>query len=187
QDPTMVEKSSKHNQINQHIANYAASVVEQGDCIYLDAGSTTFEMIPFLINKDVTVVTNGLMHIEALVENNIRAYLLGGMMKSRTKALIGAMAQESMQKYRFDKCFLGANGVHEQLGFTTPDPEEALLKQMALTLANEGYFLIDESKFSEVAFAKIANVEDANIITNHLEIDLEKYKKQTNVIEADKQ
>ena len=51
--------------------------------------------------------------------------------------------------------FLGANGVHEQLGFTTPDPEEALLKQMALTLANEGYFLIDESKFSEVAFAKI--------------------------------
>ncbi len=52
-----------------------------------------------------------------------------------------------MQKYRFDKCFLGANGVHEQLGFTTPDPEEALLKQMALTLANEGYFLIDESKF----------------------------------------
>ena len=51
--------------------------------------------------------------------------------------------------------FLGANGVHEQLGFTTPDPEEALLKQMALTLANEGYFLIDESKFSEVAFAKM--------------------------------
>ncbi|MGQ0513005.1 hypothetical protein ACT453_02755, partial [Bacillus sp. D-CC] len=49
------------------------------------------------------------------------------------------------------------------------------------------YFLIDESKFSEVAFAKIANVEEANIITNHLEIDLEKYKRQTNVIEADKQ
>ena len=48
-------------------------------------------------------------------------------------------------------------------------------------------FLIDESKFSEVAFAKIANVEEANIITNHLEIDLEKYKQQTNVIEADKQ
>ncbi len=37
--------------------------------------------------------------------------------------------------------FLGANGAHEQLGFTTPDPEEALLKQMALTLANEGIFL----------------------------------------------
>ena len=91
-------------QIKQQIAKYAASVIEQGDCIYLD-GSTTFEMIPFLINKDVTVITNGLMHIEALVENNIRAYLLGGMMKSRTKALIGAMAQESMQKYRFDKCF----------------------------------------------------------------------------------
>ncbi|MEC2914661.1 DeoR family transcriptional regulator, partial [Bacillus cereus] len=47
--------------------------------------------------------------------------------------------------------------------------------------------LIDESKFSAVAFATIANVEEENIITNQLEIDLEKYKRQTNVIEADKQ
>lgn len=43
----MVEKSSKNIQIKQQIAKYAANVVEQGDCIYLDAGSTTFEMIPF--------------------------------------------------------------------------------------------------------------------------------------------
>lgn len=186
EEPTMIEKSSKNSQIKKQIAKYAASFVAKGDCIYLDAGSTTFEMIPYLTDKEVTVVTNGLMHIEALVENNIRAYLLGGMMKSRTKALIGAMAQESMGQYRFDKCFLGANGVHEQLGYTTPDPEEASLKKMALTLANEGYFLIDESKFAEVAFAKIASVEEATIITNALEEEQEEYKRKTNVIEVDK-
>ncbi|MDM5155899.1 DeoR/GlpR family DNA-binding transcription regulator [Bacillus sp. DX1.1] len=185
-EPTMVEKSAKNVHIKKQIAEYAASLVEQGDCIYLDAGSTTFEMIPYLINKEVTVVTNGLMHIEALVEHNIRAYLLGGMMKSQTKALIGAMAQESMQHYRFDTCFLGANGVHEQLGYTTPDPEEALLKKTALTLANESYFLIDESKFSEVAFAKIASIEEAAIITNVLEEEQEEYKRKTNIIEVDK-
>ncbi|WP_439741185.1 DeoR/GlpR family DNA-binding transcription regulator [Bacillus pseudomycoides] len=186
EEPTMVEKSAKNIQVKKQIAKHAASFVAKGDCIYLDAGSTTFEMIPYLIEKEVTVVTNGLMHIEALVENNIRAYLLGGMMKSRTKALIGAMAQESMQQYRFDKCFLGANGVHEQLGYTTPDPEEALLKKRALTLANEGYFLIDESKFAEVAFAKIASIEEATIITNALEEEQEEYKRKTNVIEVDK-
>ncbi|KEK21765.1 DeoR/GlpR family DNA-binding transcription regulator [Bacillus gaemokensis] len=186
EEPTMVEKSAKNIQTKKQIAKYAVSFVEQGDCIYLDAGSTTFEMIPHLTDKEVTVVTNGLMHIESLVEHNIRAYLLGGMMKSRTKALIGAMAQESIQQYRFDKCFLGANGVHEQLGYTTPDPEEALLKKMALTLANESYFLIDESKFSEVAFAKIASLEEAMIITNMLEEELEEYKRKTNVIEVDK-
>ena len=186
EEPTMVEKSAKNIQIKKQIAKHAATFVEKGDCVYLDAGSTTFEMIPYLIEKEVTVVTNGLMHIEALVENNIRAYLLGGMMKSRTKALIGAMAQESIQQYRFDKCFLGANGVHEQLGYTTPDPEEAMLKKMALTLANEGYFLIDESKFAEVAFAKIASIEEATIITNALEEEQVEYKRKTNVIEVDK-
>ena len=141
QEPTMVEKSSKNIQIKHQIARYAANIVEQGDCVYLDAGSTTFEMIPFLINKDVTVVTNGLMHIEALVENNIRAYLLGGMMKSRTKALIGAMAQESMQKYRFDKCFLGANGVHEQLGFTTSRSRRGTFKTNGINICKRRIFL----------------------------------------------
>lgn len=82
--------------------------------------------------------------------------------------------------------FLGANGVHEQLGYTTPDPEEALLKKTALTLANESYFLIDESKFSEVAFAKIASIEEAAIITNVLEEEQEEYKRKTNIIEVDK-
>ena len=47
QEPTMVEKIIKNIQIKQQIAKYAASVIEQGDCIYLDAGSTTFEMIHF--------------------------------------------------------------------------------------------------------------------------------------------
>lgn len=57
---------------------------------------------------------------------------------------------------------------------------------MALKLANEGYFLIDESKFSEVAFAKIASIEEATIITNVLEEEQEEYKRKTNVIEVDK-
>lgn len=48
-------------------------------------------MILFLINKDVIVVMNGFMYIEVLVENNICVYLLGGMMKSRMKVLIGVM------------------------------------------------------------------------------------------------
>lgn len=50
----------------------------------------------------------------------------------------------------------------------------------------KAYFLIDESKFSEVAFAKIASIEEATIITNALEGEQEEYKRKTNVIEVDK-
>ena len=65
---------------------------------------------------------------------------------------------------------MGVNGIHPQFGYTTPDPEEAMVKQLALSLSREAYVVADESKFSEIAFAKIArSTRMPTIITNELE------------------
>ena len=50
-------------------------------------------------------------------------------MKHRTGAMVGAAALTAMENYRFDKSFVGTNGIHPEAGFTTPDPEEALIKK----------------------------------------------------------
>jgi DeoR family transcriptional regulator, fructose operon transcriptional repressor len=171
-EPTMHEKSGKNLMEKQQVAAFAAALINEGDCVFLDAGSTTYEMIPRLAKKNVTVVTNGLMHIESLVENDITAYLLGGRMKGLTKALVGSQALESMMNYRFDKCFLGANAIHYEFGYTTPDPEEALIKKSAMKLSGQKYVLADHSKFSEVSFSKFASIEEATIITNELDEDI---------------
>lgn len=170
-EPTMASKSSKNLQEKRRIAEYAAGLICTGDSIYLDAGSTIYEMIPFL-PEGITVVTNGLMHADRLLERNIRTFLTGGNIKPTTKALIGRGAAASLELYRFDKCFLGVNGIHRDYGYTTPDPEEAMIKQQALSLARESYVIADESKFSEVFFANIADLESAVIITNEMDTDL---------------
>lgn len=168
-EPSMTEKSSKNHQEKKLIARYAASLVEEGDSIYLDAGSTIVEMIPFLEVKDIVVVTNGLMHLPLLLERDIETYVIGGYAKPKTKAVIGRGAITSLEQYRFDKCFLGVNGVHPQSGYTTPDQEEAMIKQKAIALSRETFALADDSKFSEISFAKIADLHEAIIITNMLE------------------
>ena len=65
----------KHENTDSKIAlgRYCASLVEDGDCLYLDAGTTTNEIIPFLKGKDIVVVTNGIHNIDRLVENKIRS------------------------------------------------------------------------------------------------------------------
>src|SRR5690625_7453261 len=73
---------------------------------------------------------------------------------------------ERLKHYRFNKCFIGANGIHHQFGYTTPDQEEAMIKQQAIALAREADVLADKSKFSEIAFAKIANLNETTIITD---------------------
>ncbi|CEG28593.1 DeoR/GlpR family DNA-binding transcription regulator [Bacillus sp. B-jedd] len=168
-EPSMAEKSSKNLHEKVMIAQYAASLVEKGDCIYLDAGTTVREMIQFLPEKDIVVVTNGLMHIQPLLEKGIECYLIGGYVKQKTNAIIGRGALESLEQYRFDKCFLGVNGIHLQYGYTTPDQEEAMIKEKALSMSAESFILADSSKFSEIAFAKIADLHEASIITDKLD------------------
>lgn len=165
-EPTTMEKQYKARAEKQLIAKLAASFIEKNDCIYLDAGTTTSEMIPYLKDKNITVLTNGLMHIPKLIELEIKTVLVGGTIKFSTNAVIGSSAVQFLNEYRFDKCFLGMNGIHQDLGFTTPDPEEALLKKMALRLSNETYVLADSSKLNEATFAKVADVSDAIILTD---------------------
>ncbi|WP_318504354.1 DeoR/GlpR family DNA-binding transcription regulator [Bacillus sp. T3] len=181
QEMSMTEKSSKNLQMKKEIAHFAAGLVEEGDCIYLDAGSTIFEMIPFLPDN-IVVVTNGLMHVSPIMEKGIDLFLVGGQAKKKTGAIIGRGALLSLENYRFDKCFMGVNGIHPQYGYTTPDQEEAMIKQKAIELSREAFVLADDSKFSEIAFAKIADLHEAVIITNEMNHEsIETYHSKTTI------
>ena len=137
-------------------------------------------MIKYLKDKNIVVVTNGLSHVEALIENNISCFVLGGKVKQKTKAVVGYEAISILNRYRFDKCFMGSNGVHSVHGFTTPDPEEAMIKESAIKASNNIFVLADESKFGEVSFTRFAQIEEATIITNGAE-HLTQYQDKTTV------
>lgn len=185
QEPGMEEKTSKNIQEKTVIAQLAAKEIRDGECIYLDAGTTTLAMIPCIEARNVTVVTNGLSHVEALVSKQIRSYLLGGMMKTHTKAVIGSIALQNMDNFRFDKCFLGTNGVDPQMGYTTPDPEEALIKRRAHQLSGQTYVLADSSKIGEVTFAKLFELDEAVLITDSIPANWRKALLQhTKIIEG---
>ncbi|KRL98466.1 DeoR/GlpR family DNA-binding transcription regulator [Liquorilactobacillus satsumensis] len=186
QELDMSGKFSKNTQQKSGIAKLAASLVQDGDVIYLDAGTSTLAMISFLhAGKNLVVVTNGVMHASALADQNIRTILVGGELKNTTKAIIGVETVKKLQQYRFDKVFLGMNGVHLQYGYTTPDPDEAAVKQTAIAQGERAYVLVDESKFDQISFVKVAEIADAAIITNKLPRQvLDQYSNQTNIQEV---
>lgn len=180
-EPSYKEKEVQSISEKTEIAKYAASLIEQGDCVYLDAGTTTFEMIKYIDKKDVVIVTNGLKHINELMENDINAYILGGKVKSRTRAVIGTDALKNLEKFTFDKSFIGINAIHIDYGFTTPDSEEAILKERAINYSRKAFILADNSKFGEVAFVKVADFHKATIITDCECEDYDKYLEKTKI------
>ena len=68
----VAEKFEENIEDKKKIAKKAADLVENGDFIYLDAGTTTYYMIEYLKDKNISVVTNGLMHLDQLIMNNIK-------------------------------------------------------------------------------------------------------------------
>lgn len=165
-EPSINEKKHANHVEKQQIGKLAASYIDNGDCVYLDAGTTVLEMIPYMKEKNVTVLTNGLMHLPLLMEADIKTFLVGGKLKIATNAIVGTQAVQFLSDYRFDKCFLGMNGIHPDYGLTTPDPDEALLKMRAIQLSNKSYVLADRSKLFETTFARVGSIEEVTIITD---------------------
>ncbi|WLR51790.1 DeoR/GlpR family DNA-binding transcription regulator [Bacillus tianshenii] len=182
-EPSISEKEAYALEEKRQIAELAVSLIEDGDSIFLDAGTTTRQMIELLPSKEhLTVVTNGLSLVEPLINANIEVYTIGGFVKPRTKAMVGASASESLNTFRFDKCFMGTNGIHPEYGYTTPDPEEAAIKADAMRLSRERYMLADSSKFGEIAFAKINDLNEATILTSTLDEEHRSiYEKETQI------
>ena len=175
-------KEEKNAAQKERIARCAAKLIHEGDFIYLDAGTTTGRMIEYIEEKKAVFVTNGIVHAKKLIQKGLKTYVIGGQLKPSTEAIVGTVAVDNLKKYNFTKCFMGTNGIDLIRGFTTPDPEEALLKEEAVIRSYMAFVLADASKFNRVSAVSFAPLEKACIITD--KVAEEKYRKQTVIKEV---
>lgn len=149
------------------IAQKAAALVSNKDFIFLDAGTTVYHMIDFLKDKNITIVTNGLMHLSKLIAYKIKTILVGGEVKFSTTVLCGAEVINNIEKYRFDKSFIGVNGIDINLGYMTPDINEALVKKKVIEFSTRSYVLADSKKFNKRYNVKFGSLNMCKIITTN--------------------
>ena len=168
--------------ISLNIAKYAASLIKDNDVVYLDAGTTTSMMIAYLKSSKATFITNCVSHARQLSQDGHQVYLPGGLLKSKTEAIVGSETYKYLEKMNFTMGFFGTNGINNN-GHTTPDPQEAQIKEVAFNNCIEKYILADPSKFDKVCTARFAKIDQGFIITDSNIPD--KYKKLHNSIIVD--
>ena len=182
EEPDMESKRQLHTPEKRRIAQYAAGLIRDGDLVFLDAGSTVMHMAEFIHTSKAAFVTNSVECLQRLPRLGLKTYALGGVLKSGTLAIIGAKAMEDLRRFNFTKAFLGTNGISLTQGYTTPDPEEAMVKALAAQRAQETWVLADASKFGTVTASIMLPLDRAGIITDHL-ADL-RYAEETTVKEV---
>ena len=134
------------------IAAVALTLVQDGDEIYLDSGTTLARFAARLAEAldkkelhDIHVFTNSLVNLNLLKHHNVT--LIGGKFRELRKDFHGYTAEETIKSLHFKKCFLGADAYSAQDGFTTTDFSTARLNELVLERSEKKYVLMDSSKF----------------------------------------
>lgn len=168
-------KLELNKEAKEKIAVKAASFVDDGDVIFLDPSSTTYLMIPYLAGKNITVVTNGISHINQLVSLDIPCIMIGGSIKKTTNSCIGPITENTLKSLFFNKAFLGASGFSIASGITNHDINERVIKLLALSNSSHPYFLLDHTKYGIITLVNVAGLEEYPILIDQIPEELKDY------------
>ena len=127
---SVAEKMGLKLEEKDRIAKYAAGLIQDEDFVYIDAGTTTGDILKFLKVTRAVFVTNAVVHAQTLAGRGFKVLLVGGELKSTTEAVIGNQAMNTIRGYHFTKGFLEPMDLPERVAVLPRMPMKRQLKQL---------------------------------------------------------
>ncbi len=147
------------------IAAKAATLVEHGDTIFIDAGSVNALLARELSqNADIQVVTTNVFIARQLKESKVNVIILGGVYQHDSESVVGSLAKMGLEKVNFSKAFIGVNGITGEHGFTDTDMMRAEIAQAAIHKAREAFVLSDSTKIGKIAACTVCTSKEIDML-----------------------
>lgn len=163
------ERNSSNNNEKLLISRKAASYVDAGDIIFLDSGTTTLNMIPYLGEiPNLTVITYSIPALVKLLQyENIKVISLPGLLLRGTESLVGSCGVNYLSTFNMTKAFMACTGISLSRQVTNATFEEYEIKQAALKRSEQHFLLADHDKFGNAGIMTYADISCMNhIITD---------------------
>lgn len=160
------ERHMSHMEEKELIGRRAAELVEEGDIIYLDSGTTTLQVIAGLgDSKRVTIITNNLNAlVEAVPYKNLNVITMTGQLDRKTNSFVGMSTLRELESYNIKKAFMAAAGLSLTSGATNSSLLEYEIKSRIVQRSEKAFLLIDASKFGFSSLTTYAQIPDFDAI-----------------------
>ncbi|HXY14258.1 MAG TPA: transcriptional repressor AgaR [Terriglobales bacterium] len=156
-DPTIRQKEQLHRREKTLIATAAARMVQKGQVVILDSGTTTTAVARALRDhQNLTVITNAVNIAAELAGTPVDVILTGGTLRKNSFSLVGPMAEDTLRRLNADLLFLGVDGFDVRYGLTTPNLLEAKVNRVMMEVAQYTVLVCDSSKFGRRSLSLIA-------------------------------
>ena len=149
------------------IARSACRLIEDGDTILLDGGSTTYQIAQQLVGRQLQIVTNSLPVANLFTSSDtVDLVLLGGYMHTRTGVTLGPYANEMLNSLRVRRAILSAAGI-DRRGYYNSNLLLVETEQAMMKAADEVVIAADSTKFGRTSLARLCDLDEVN----HLVVD----------------
>jgi DeoR family glycerol-3-phosphate regulon repressor len=159
-------RKAKHSGAKKEIAHAAAKLIQPGDTVFLDYGTTSFMVAEeLLLFESITVVTNTLPIVNLLIPNtNITIMIPGGIVRTNENSLYGPFGARNMENLFMNVGFFGCAGIDARAGITNHNLFETSFSTLAMEHCQKVVLLADQSKFDVIAAHKTASHDDIDLV-----------------------
>jgi DeoR family fructose operon transcriptional repressor len=158
-ETTLEERLAVQGKEKQAIARAAIDLIEDGDTLILDAGSTVAAFGRLLQQRRLRIVTNNLSLLPFLAKApNIELVVLGGALRTTSMSTMGPLAYEALRRMTADRAIMSADGVVSGRGLCEADLDQVALKSLMMQQSNEVIVLADAGKLGraeQIAWAPL--------------------------------
>jgi len=166
------------------IAEKCVEFIQHGDSVFLDASTTSLYIARMLENRRITVVTNSIKIVNALIDNpGVNLIVTGGSISRQSMSALGRGAEQSLCGYFFDLAFISCRSLSRQHGITDSNEQQAEVRRLAVERANRAYLVADITKFDRTSFAHICGFEKIHtvVVDKPLDGEWREFLQQQNV------
>ena len=163
--PFVSVRKMENMEAKERIAEQALKLVQDGDSICIDAGSTNTILAEKLVKRSLRIVTNSLEIVNTMKDSDsVALTVLGGIYRQEAGSFIGPVTEAAVSQMQFDLAFVGASGISSDGSFLTGNSIEGAVKRTILKAAKRRVILADSSKYDAQAFARFADYSLVDIL-----------------------
>lgn len=154
------------------IGRLAAALVQNGDRVFLDSGTTCSEMAPYVKQlRELTVLTNSARLALELNTSGVQLFLVGGEYRPDRMDTVGPMAENALNQVRGYVAFIGTDGVSMDFGPSAGDVASAHVQRQVIQNASRTVLLADHNKFGNASMFQIVDWSQINTVVTDKEPD----------------
>ena len=139
----------------------AASYIKDGDCIFLDGGTTIYPILPYLQNKKIKIVTHSTLITKNFDSEVAELFSIGGKIIPEYQMAVGPIAIDTIKRFNFDYAFIGCAGIDlENKTVYTAEMDTMLIKELAMKQSLHKFLLVDASKKNIKGFCSFTSSDE---------------------------